>query len=142
MPVVYTGGTFDLPHRGHVNFLKTCKKIAGVGGIVVVSLNTDEFITEYKGKPPIMSFEERKAVLEEFRSVDLVIPNIGGADSKPAIRSVMPHFIVIGSDWAKKDYYKQMDFTQEWLDVNGITLIYIPYTEGISTTKIKERFSK
>lgn len=142
MPVVYTGGTFDLPHRGHVNFLKTCKKIAGVGGIVVVSLNTDEFITEYKGKPPIMSFEERKAVLEEFRSVDLVIPNIGGADSKPAITAIMPSFVVIGSDWAKKDYYKQMDFTQEWLDVNGITLIYIPYTEGISTTKIKERLSK
>lgn len=142
MPVVYTGGTFDLPHRGHVNFLKTCKKIAGVGGIVVVSLNTDEFITKYKGKPPIMSFEERKAVLEEFRSVDLVIPNIGGADSKPAITAIMPSFVVIGSDWAKKDYYKQMDFTQEWLDVNGITLIYIPYTEGISTTKIKERLSK
>lgn len=89
-----------------------------------------------------MSFEERKAVLEEFRSVDLVIPNIGGADSKPAITAIMPSFVVIGSDWAKKDYYKQMDFTQEWLDVNGITLIYIPYTEGISTTKIKERLSK
>jgi len=142
MPVVYTGGTFDLPHKGHVKFLRMCKKIAGRGGIVVVSLNTDEFIKEYKKKPPIMSFEERKAVLEEFRSVDLVIPNTGGADSKPAILSVMPSFIVIGSDWAKKDYYAQMQFTQEWLDNNGITLIYVPYTEGLSTTEIKRRLSK
>lgn len=142
MPVVYTGGTFDLPHRGHVKFLETCKKIAGEGGIVVVSLNTDEFIMEYKKKPPIMSFEERKAILEEFRSVDLVIPNIGGADSKPAITAIMPSFIAIGSDWAKKDYYKQMDFTQEWLDHNGITLVYIPYTEGVSTTEIKRRINE
>ena len=50
---------------------------------------------------------------------------------------VQPDFIVIGSDWAKKDYYKQMNFTQEWLDENEIVLIYIPYTQGVSTTEIK-----
>jgi len=135
---VYTGGTFDLFHSGHVNFLRQCKVIAGADK-VVVSLNTDEFIEQYKGKPPLTSFVERYQVLKACRYVDEVIPNYYGADSKPAILEVNPQFIVIGSDWAKKDYYKQMNFTQEWLDDQGYILIYVPYTDGISTTELKRR---
>lgn len=137
--VVYTGGTFDLFHAGHVNFLKTCKRIAGENGQVIVSLNTDEFIYEYKKQKPICSYEERKTCLEACQYVDFVIPNIGGADSKPAIEKVRPSIIVIGSDWANKDYYAQMQFTQEWLDDYGIVLAYVPYTKHISTTEIKRR---
>lgn len=133
---VYTGGTFDLFHRGHVNFLRQCKEI---GDYVIVSLNTDEFIYRYKGEYPVVSYEDRKEVLLSCKYVDKVIPNSEGEDSKPAILDVNPKFIVIGSDWAKKDYYKQMNFTQEWLDENGYMLIYIPYTENVSTTLIKKK---
>ena len=133
---VYTGGTFDLFHRGHVNFLRQCKEI---GDHVTVSLNTDEFIYRYKGEYPIISYEERKEVLLSCRYVDKVIPNTEGEDSKPTILGVNPKFIIIGSDWAKKDYYKQMNFTQQWLDDNGYVLIYIPYTDSISTSLIKEK---
>lgn len=136
--IAYTGGTFDLPHAGHVNFLRQCKVIAG-DGRVIVSLNTDEFIHEYKGKPPIMSYAERAAVIRSIRYVDDVIPNIGGKNSTIAIEQVKPQFIVIGSDWAKKDYYTQMGFTQSWLDERGIVLCYVPYTDFISTTEIKRR---
>ena len=139
MGVVYTGGTFDLFHAGHVKFLKQCKKIAGQDGRVVVSLNTDEFIEAYKGKAPVMSFAERKAILMGCRYVDSVVENIGGADSKPAILNVLPDFVVIGDDWAKKDYYAQMQFTQAWLDEMQIVLCYVPYTQGISTTELKKR---
>lgn len=139
MGVVYTGGTFDLFHSGHVSFLKSCKRIAGRDGRVVVSLNTDEFIAAYKGISPIMSFDERKAVLMACRYVDSVIANIGNEDSKPAIENVLPDFVVIGDDWAKKDYYKQMQFTQDWLDRHKIQLCYVPYTEGVSSTDIKAR---
>lgn len=133
---VYTGGTFDLFHRGHVNFLRQCKEI---GDYVIVSLNTDEFIYRYKGEYPVISYEDRKEVLLSCKYVDKVIPNSEGEDSKPAILDVNPKFIVIGSDWAKKDYYKQMNFTQEWLDENDYMLIYIPYTDNISTTLIKKK---
>lgn len=139
--IVYTGGTFDLLHPGHINFLYHCKKIAGDCGRVIVSLNTDEFIESYKRKKPVMSFDERKAVLLGLRWVDQVIPNVGGADSKPAIEQVTPDFVVIGDDWAKKDYYAQMQFSQAWLDDNDITLLYVPYTQGISTTEIKRRIA-
>ena len=135
--VVYTGGTFDLPHAGHVNFLRQCAEL----GDVVVSLNTDEFITAYKGRPPIMSFEERAAVIGEFQCVASVVPNTGGADSRVAIDEVDPHIVAIGSDWAVRDYHKQMGFDQEWLDERGIWLVYIPYTKGVSTTAIRARLT-
>ncbi len=133
---LYTGGTFDLFHSGHANFLRMCKEIADH---VIVSLNTDEFIYEYKKSYPILDYKNRKDVLLSCRYVDEVIANIGGEDSKPAILSVNPDFIAIGSDWAKKDYYKQMNFTQEWLDENNIILFYLPYTQNISTTEIKNK---
>jgi len=136
---VYTGGSFDLLHWGHIMFLERCKQIAGKNGKVIVSLNTDQFIQEYKGKGLVMSYGERATVLEACRYVDEVIPNSGGADSKPAILEAQPDLIVIGSDWAKRDYYAQMQFDQDWLDSQGIGLCYIPYTQGISSTDIKSR---
>ena len=135
MGLVYTGGTFDLFHAGHVAFLQRCSEF----GSVVVALNTDEFIEQYKGKPPVISYEDRRRVLLACRYVDRVVPNLGGADSRPAIEMVNPDMVIIGSDWAKKDYYTQMQFSQDWLDERGIGLAYLPYTIGISSTAIKER---
>jgi len=133
--LVYTGGTFDLFHAGHVAFLQRCSEF----GSVVVALNTDEFIEQYKGKPPVISYEDRRRVLLACRYVDRVVPNLGGADSRPTIEMVNPDMVIIGSDWAKKDYYAQMQFSQDWLDERGIGLAYLPYTIGISSTAIKER---
>ena len=136
---VFTAGTFDLVHSGHVNFLRQCAYL----GDVIVSLNTDEFIERYKGKKPIMSYQERYDILTEFQSVHMVVPNWGEENCSETIQQLhdaLPIDIVaIGSDWARKDYYKQMGFTQDWLDERGISLIYIPYTKGISTTDLKRR---
>lgn len=132
---IYTGGTFDLFHSGHANFLQRCWEL----GDVTVALNTDEFIAEYKGKPPVMSYKERERVLLSCKYVTAVIPNFGRADSKPSIELVEPDLIVIGSDWARRDYYTQMGFDQDWLDERQIGLAYIPYTKGISSTDIKTR---
>ena len=135
--VLYTGGTFDLFHYGHVNFLKKCHSICDN---VVVALNTDEFISQYKSKS-ILTYAEREASLLECKYVSRVVPNVFGQDSKPTILSINPDIIAIGDDWCHKDYYSQMDFTQEWLDNHNITLVYIPYTKGISTTEIKARIN-
>jgi glycerol-3-phosphate cytidylyltransferase len=132
---IYTGGTFDILHIGHINFLNHCKKL----GDVTVALNTDEFIERYKGKKPLFSYEERKTHLLSI--VSRVIPN-DSEDSRPTILSVKPDVIAIGTDWAIKDYYKQMSFTQDWLDEQNITLIYIPYYKHISSSEIKRRCSQ
>lgn len=139
MKRLYTGGTFDLFHAGHVNFLRQCSKLADK---VIVSLNTDEFIEEYKGFRPTYSYDDRYAILNSCKYVDAVIENRGGANSKLAIGDIRPDIIAIGTDWAAKDYYKQMGFTQTWLDLQGITLVYLPYTPHISSTKIRQELAK
>lgn len=140
MHKLYTGGTFDLFHAGHVNFLRQCKKLT-CGGKVIVSLNTDEFIYKYKNIYPINSYNDRQEILRSCKYVDDVIENIGGKDSKPSILQVNPDIIAIGTDWAVKDYYTQMGFTQEWLDNHDITLVYIPYTQNVSSTLIKKKIT-
>ena len=139
MNIIYTGGTFDLFHSGHVNLLKRCKEVAGDNGKVVVALNTDDFIFQFKNKKPICTEQERIEVLLACKYVDEVVMNVGGQDSRISIEMVSPNYIVVGSDWAKKDYYAQMGFTQDWLDDRGIGLVYVPYTQTISTTKLKGR---
>jgi len=135
MSIVYSGGTFDLFHAGHAQFLEKCSHY----GDVVVALNTDEFVLQFKGKRPIMTFAERFTILSSCKYVARIVANISGADSKPTIVSVRPNFIIVGSDWQKKDYCKQMQFTPEWLEEQGIRLVYVPYTELISSTEIKKR---
>ena len=135
--IVYTGGTFDLFHSGHVRLLERCKEVSG-DGYLVVSVNTDEFCSQYK-EPPICNLAERMEVVLSCKWVDKVIVNSGGADSKPAIIEAKADLVIVGSDWQSKDYYKQMGFTQEWLDEHSIGVMFVPYTEAISTTIIKSR---
>jgi glycerol-3-phosphate cytidylyltransferase len=140
MHLLYTGGTFDIPHLGHYNFFKQCKKLF-TSSYLLVSLNTDEFIEEYKGHKPLYSYDERKYFLSLVDYVDKVVPNVGGADSTVAINLYKPNVIVIGNDWLEKDYCKQMGFDAQWLRDKSISLVYIPYTEGISTSEIKRRLA-
>jgi len=135
--VVYTGGTFDLPHAGHLELLEYCRLYAGEYGKVIVSLNRDEFIEKFKGKKPVMSYEERKRILSNFKWVDQVVMNIGDEDSRIAIKKAKPDLVMIGMDWVEKDYCKQMGFDQNWMNENKISLIYVPRTTGLSTTKLK-----
>lgn len=136
--IVYTGGTFDLFHIGHVRLLMRCHLMAGFAGQVVVSLNTDEFVDSYKGRPPVIPYEQRAEVLEACRYVDRVIPNSGGADSRPAIELVHPDIIAVGSDWEKRNYLAQMGFGPDWLIARGIRLVFVPYTDGVSSSAIRE----
>jgi cytidyltransferase-like protein len=130
-----TGGTYDLFHWGHVEFLKKCKKIADY---VVVAVNQDEFIVRYKHSP-IMSTTERVSVLRACRYVDEVRIN----DLEPSwmgmVESVGPDIIAIGSDWVEKDYYNQMQISRTELEGMGIVLVYFDYTKDISSTMIRER---
>jgi glycerol-3-phosphate cytidylyltransferase len=135
MRTVVTLGTFDLFHAGHVRLLERC---AGIGQRVVVGLNTDEFVTRYKGRPPVVAYEDRAAVLRACRYVDGVLPN-DQADGSAAdvIERSGADAIVVGSDWQGRDYLGQLGITDDWVRARGIGILYLPYTEGISTTRIR-----
>jgi len=141
--IVYTGGSFDVFHAGHADFLYQCKKIAGPDGKVVVALNSDEFVARFKSQPTC-TYEERRRVLEACRYVDEVVENVGNEDSTKTIESLVcrPNFLVIGDDWANRDYYKQMNFTPEWLAERDISLLYVPRHRHLSSTDIKQRILK
>lgn len=134
---VYTGGTFDLFHWGHVNLLRQCREIAGAG-TVTVGLNTDKFAGSYKRKP-VCTLEERFAVVEACRYVDKVMVNWAGEDSRLIVDAVRPTFVVVGDDWEHRDYDAQMGWDQQWLDDRGIKVIYVPYTKQVSTSGLIER---
>lgn len=132
--LVYTGGTFDLFHDGHKELLRYCRRLAGKGA-VVVGLNRSDFVERYKGRPPAQDYETRAEVLRrQVRWVDVVIPNGGDEDSRPAIEAVMPALVVIGSDWHEEDYLAQLGLDFDWLHARGITLAYAPRPSGGPST--------
>ena len=133
---LYTGGTFDLFHFGHQNFLRQCRNLSDH---VVVALNTDDFVEKFKNKKPILNFNERKKSLLFSPFVDEIVKNEGGEDSTKCKLSVRPQIIAVGDDWLHKDYYKQMGFTQQWMRDNGMELLYLPYTKEISSSEIRDR---
>lgn len=133
---VLTMGTFDLFHVGHVRLLERCAAL----GQVVVGLNTDDFVTRYKGRPPVMRYEERKVVLEACRYVHRVLPNAQATGSAAdVIERSGASAIVVGSDWQSKDYLGQIGVAPAWIEERGIRIVYLPYTDGISTSDIRAR---
>lgn len=136
MPEIgYIGGTFDLFHAGHVELFWKAKNIVKT---LVVGLNTDEFAKRYK-RPTIMTLQERMKVVSSCRYVDRVIVNHGDEDSKPAILDSGARVVFHGDDWMGESLYSQMGLSKEWLVLNAIEMIYLPYTKGISSTDIEQR---
>ena len=119
-----TYGTFDLLHYGHINILKRAKSL---GDYLIVGLSSDEF-NELKGKKSVMSYEERKEILENIRYVDKVIKESNWEQKVDDIIKYNIDVFVIGDDWEGK-----FDFLKEYCEV-----VYLPRTKGISTTLLKE----
>ena len=136
---VMTIGTFDLFHRGHVKLLATCRKIAGSDGQVIVGVNTDEFVKAYKGQNPIIDDTSRFAIVKACRYVDMAVCNEDNGAT--IIQHFKPDILVIGNDWATRDYYVQIGMTQDDLDFLGITLLYTTYTLGVSASDYRRRLN-
>lgn len=123
MKRILTYGTFDLLHWGHINLLRRAKE---QGNYLVVALSTDQF-NMIKGKKAYHSYDERKKMLEAIRYVDLVIPEDDWEQKAKDIQEYHIDILVMGDDWAGKfDELKTL-----------CEVCYLPRTEGISTTKIK-----
>lgn len=134
MKNVLTVGTFDCPHIGHALFLSKC---AEFGDTLIIGVNTDEFVEKYKGKKPLFSFEERRNLLQPFAA--LTVANDTYSDFITMVEEYEIEVVVVGSDWYEKDYAAQTGLTQEVLKKHNVSLVFVPYTEEISTTLIKER---
>ncbi len=123
MKKVITYGTYDLLHVGHINLLRRAKEL---GDYLLVVLSSDEF-NELKGKKAYYSYEDRKQILEAIKYVDEVIPEYTWEQKISDVQDNNIDVFVMGHDWEGK-----FDFLKDYCEV-----VYLPRTEGISTTKIK-----
>lgn len=127
---VYVGMSADLIHTGHLNIIKEASKL----GEVCIGLLTDRAIASYK-RLPYLEFEQRKTIIEGLKGVSRVIPQ-DTLDYRPNLEKLKPDFVVHGDDWkegVQKDTRRQVIETLEkW----GGRLVEVPYTKGISSTKL------
>ena len=121
---VLTYGTFDLLHKGHINLIKRAKSL---GDNLIVGLSTDEFNRE-KHKKSYFTFSQRKELLSTIDDINLIIPENSWGQKIKDIQQYQIDILVMGSDWTGK-----FDYLKDYCDV-----IYLPRTEYISTTDIKE----
>ena len=128
---IYVIGVFDLFHRGHVEFLKSAKSM---GENLIVAINGDEMVTEYKRKP-FYSENDRLAIIQSCKYVDQSFI-IKGYDNKEYLEKYKIDAIVHGNDWEREGYLKQIRVTEEYLKEKNTQLLLIPYTAGISTSQL------
>ena len=133
---VYVALSADVLHKGHINIIKKASRY----GFLIIGLLTDKAIASYK-KIPLMTYEERFRVIEGIKYVDNIVMQ-ETLDYSDNLRSLKPRYVVHGDDWTtgiqKETRKKVIKVLSEW----GGELIEIPYTEGISSTSLKNKFDK
>lgn len=126
MKRVITYGTFDLLHYGHINLLRRAKAL---GDYLIVVISSDEFNWNEKHKKCYFSYEQRKALVEAIRYVDLVIPEESWNQKRSDMHEYHVDTFVMGDDWKGK-----FDFLKD----EGVEVVYLPRTPEISSSQIKK----
>lgn len=134
--LVFVAMCADLIHHGHINVIKK----AATMGNVIVSLLTDKAIASYKS-PSLLTYEQRKEVIENIKGVDEVIPQ-STLDYVANLKQLKPDYVVHGDDWKTGVQSAIRKKVIVALSGWGGELVEIPYTEGISSTKLREEKAK
>jgi len=132
MKTIYVGMCADLIHHGHINIIKTASEY----GFVVVGLLSDEAIATYK-RPSVLSYDQRKIVIESLRDVGMVVVQ-RTLSYKDNLEVIRPDYVLHADDWRSGPQVKIRKEVIETINKWDGILVEIPYTEGISSTKLKE----
>lgn len=127
--VGYTTGVFDMFHIGHLNILKRAKERCDY---LIVGVSTDELVRQDKKKDPVIPYEERVAIVEALRVVDQVVPQYN-KNKMEAWHKYHFDKMFVGSDWKGTEAWNK--FEEEFKPL-GIEIIYLPHSDGISSTKL------
>lgn len=130
MVIGYTTGVYDLFHIGHLNLFKNAK---GMCDKLIVGVTVDELV-QYKGKKAMIPFSDRIELVRSCKYVDAAVPQYD-MDKLSACKKLGATFLFVGDDWYGTEKWKlyEKEFEKE-----GIKIIYFPYTQNISSTKITE----
>ena len=131
----YTTGVFDLFHIGHLNVLRRAKEMCDY---LIVGVSTDSLVQDYKGKIPIIPYEERKAIVQAIRYVDEVVPQTS-RDKFEALMRLKFDIMFLGDDWKGSPLFEEAERKFETV---GARIVYFPYTQGTSSTILTEVLRK
>ncbi len=133
--VGYTTGVFDMFHIGHLNILRRAKEQCEY---LIVGVTTDELCYARKGKNPIIKESERVAIVEAIRYVDEVVLQ-KDMDKLAVVKRLGISAVFVGSDW--KGSTSWMQYEKDFSEV-GCDVVYLPHTDGISSTILREKAKK
>lgn len=131
----YTTGVFDMFHIGHLNVLKNAKAQCEH---LIVGVSTDELVKDYKHKTPIIPYEERKAIVESIKYVDTVVPQTS-MDKLAAWQNLHFDAVFHGDDWKGSNMYNDIE---EKLKQVGCDMVFLPHTDGTSSTMLAQTLKK
>ena len=127
----YTTGVFDLFHIGHLNILKRAKENCDE---LIVGVNTDELVSSYKSRSPIIPFEDRIEIVRSLKCVDKAIP-VTNRDKISQYHDIKYDILFVGDDWKGSEIFNELE---EVISKSGSKIHYFPYTENVSSSKFRE----
>ena len=131
----YTTGVFDMFHIGHLNVIRKAKEQCEH---LIVGVSTDEVVECYKKKKPVIPFEERIEIVRALKYVDEVVPQTS-MNKMEAWEKYHFNALFHGSDWQNTEMYNKL--TEEFAAI-GVDVVFIPHTEGVSSTLLSETLQK
>jgi glycerol-3-phosphate cytidylyltransferase len=129
--IVYTVGTFDLLHVGHLALLNHCKTL---GNVVAVGVASDEVVNLYKPNIPVIPLNQRMEMLEALQCVDIVRP-YHELEYVSGCKELKVDIFVIGEDWGCKRHNLDVE---AYLAAAGKQIIQVRYNPRTSSTEIKQ----
>ena len=97
MSIVWTNGTFDILHPGHIELFKVARAL---GDKVIVATDTDAKIKKDKGEhKPVNDLCYRVAMLEAVKYIDVVLTFGDRAELEGLIQMYNPDILLLGDDW-------------------------------------------
>jgi|TARA_B110000003_G_scaffold265651_1_gene291744 glycerol-3-phosphate cytidylyltransferase len=128
--LVYTLGTFDLLHVGHLALLEYCYTL----GDVAVGVASDDVVNSYKPNVPIIPLAQRMEMLKALRCVSIVRPYYS-LEYVSACKELNPDIFIVGEDWGRDKHNIDVE---TYLKAKGKKIIKVSYNPLISSTKIKQ----
>ena len=129
MIIGYTTGVYDMFHIGHLNVIRRAKEQCDY---LIVGVSTDELVQHDKNKTPVIPYEERAAIVAALRYVDEVVSQ-PDKDKLAAWQRYHFHKMFVGSDWQGTPAWNKFE---EQFRPLGVEIVYLPHTDGISSTKL------
>ena len=130
--IVYTVGTFDLLHVGHLALLEYCRTL---GDIVAVGVASDSVANSYKPNVPVIPLDQRVEMLNALSCVDIVRPYYK-LEYVSGCRELDADIFVIGEDWGAKPHNVEVE---AYLRAKGKKIMQVRYNPRTSSTSIKRK---